>query len=36
MTGIVFAFVTVMAIILFGIDSSLAFLIKLVTGRGEG
>ncbi len=36
MTGIVFAFVTVMALILFGIDSTLAWLIKLLTGRGQG
>ena len=34
-TGVVFAFVVVMALVLFAIDSSLAWLIKLVTGRGE-
>jgi preprotein translocase subunit SecE len=35
-TGVVFAFVVVMALVLFAIDSSLAWLVKLVTGRGEG
>ncbi len=35
-TLVVFAFVVVMALFLFAIDSSLAWLIKLVTGRGEG
>jgi preprotein translocase subunit SecE len=34
-TAIVFAFVVVMALVLFAIDSSLAWLIKLVTGRTE-
>jgi preprotein translocase subunit SecE len=32
----VFAFVVVMALVLFAIDSTLAWLVKLVTGRGEG
>jgi len=35
-TAIVFAFVAVMAIFLFAVDSSLAYIVKLVTGRGEG
>ena len=35
-TGVVFAFVVVMAIFLFMIDSSLAYLVKLATGRSEG
>jgi len=35
-TAVVFAFVVVMALVLFAIDSSLAWLVKLVTGRGEG
>ena len=33
-TGIVFAFVVIMAIFLFAVDSSLAWIVKLVTGRG--
>jgi len=32
----VFGFVVVMALVLFAIDSTLAWLVKLVTGRGEG
>ena len=35
-TLVVFAFVVVMALVLFAIDSTLAWLVKLVTGRGEG
>jgi preprotein translocase subunit SecE len=35
-TLIVFGFVVIMAAFLFGVDSSLAWLIKLLTGRGEG
>jgi preprotein translocase subunit SecE len=35
-TAIVFAFVAIMAIFLFTVDTSLAYLVKLVTGRGEG
>jgi len=35
-TAVVFAFVVIMALVLFAIDSSLAWLVKLVTGRGEG
>src|SRR6266568_7372776 len=31
-TGIVFAFVVIMAIFLFGVDTSLAWLVKLATG----
>ena len=33
-TAIVFAFVTIMALILFSIDSTLAWIVKLLTGRG--
>src|SRR5436309_12580129 len=35
-TAIVFPFVVIMAIFLFAIDSSLAWLVKTVTGRSEG
>jgi preprotein translocase subunit SecE len=35
-TLIVFAFVVVMALILFSIDSTLAWIVKLLTGRSEG
>ena len=34
-TAIVFAFVVIMALFLFAVDSSLAWVVKLVTGRGE-
>ncbi len=34
-TGIVFAFVVVMALFLFAVDTTLAWVIKLLTGRGE-
>ena len=34
-TGIVFAFVVVMALFLFAVDTSLAWIIKLLTGRTE-
>ncbi len=34
-TAIVFAFVVIMALFLFAIDSTLAWIVKLVTGRGE-
>jgi preprotein translocase subunit SecE len=34
-TLIVFAFVVIMALILFSIDSTLAWIVKLLTGRGE-
>ena len=34
-TLVVFAFVVVMALVLFAIDSTLAWLVKLATGRGE-
>ena len=34
-TAIVFAFVVVMALFLFAVDSTLAYIVKLVTGRGE-
>ncbi len=34
-TAIVFAFVVVMALFLFSVDSTLAWIVKLVTGRGE-
>jgi len=33
-TGIVFAFVVVMALFLFAVDTTLAWIIKLLTGRG--
>jgi preprotein translocase subunit SecE len=35
-TLVVFAFVVIMALVLFAIDSTLAWLVKLATGRGEG
>jgi preprotein translocase subunit SecE len=35
-TAVVFAFVFVMALFLFSVDTSLAYLIKLLTGRAEG
>ena len=34
-TAIVFAFVVIMALFLFSVDSTLAWIVKLVTGRGE-
>ena len=34
-TAIVFAFVVIMALFLFAVDSTLAYVVKLVTGRGE-
>ncbi len=34
-TAIVFAFVVVMALFLFAVDSTLAWIVKLLTGRGE-
>jgi preprotein translocase subunit SecE len=34
-TAIVFAFVVIMAVFLFTVDTTLAWLVKLVTGRGE-
>ncbi|MDQ6619047.1 MAG: preprotein translocase subunit SecE [Pseudomonadota bacterium] len=34
-TAIVFAFVALMAIFLFAVDSSLAYIVKLLTGRGQ-
>ena len=34
-TAIVFAFVAIMAMILFSIDTTLAYIVKLLTGRGE-
>ncbi|NDP41648.1 MAG: preprotein translocase subunit SecE [Aromatoleum sp.] len=34
-TAIVFVFVTIMAMFLFAIDSTLAWIVKLMTGRGE-
>ena len=33
-TGIVFVFVVIMALFLFAVDASLAWLVKLTTGRG--
>ena len=35
-TAIVFAFVVVMALFLFAVDTTLAWIIKLLTGRTEG
>ena len=35
-TGIVFAFVAIMALFLFSVDSTLAWIVKLLTGRAEG
>jgi len=35
-TAIVFAFVVVMALFLFAVDTSLAWIIKLLTGRTDG
>jgi len=35
-TGIVFAFVVVMALFLFAVDTSLAWIIKMLTGRVDG
>jgi preprotein translocase subunit SecE len=34
-TAIVFAFVVIMALFLFAVDSALAWIVKLTTGRGE-
>jgi len=34
-TGIVFAFVAIMALFLFAVDTSLAYIVKLLTGRVE-
>ena len=34
-TAIVFAFVAIMAVFLFSIDTTLAWIVKLLTGRGE-
>src|SRR6187455_1527539 len=34
-TLIVFAFVVIMALILFSLDTTLAWIVKLLTGRGE-
>ncbi len=34
-TAIVFVFVVVMALFLFSVDTTLAWIVKLVTGRGE-
>ena len=34
-TGVVFAFVVIMALFLFSVDSTLAWLIKMLTGRSE-
>ena len=35
-TAIVFAFVVVMALFLFAVDTTLAWIVKLLTGRTEG
>jgi preprotein translocase subunit SecE len=34
-TAIVFGFVVIMALFLFAVDSTLAWIVKLLTGRGE-
>ena len=34
-TGIVFVFVVIMGLFLFSIDTTLAWIVKLLTGRGE-
>ena len=34
-TAIVFGFVVIMALILFSIDTTIAWIVKLLTGRGE-
>ncbi len=34
-TAIVFAFVAIMALFLFSVDTTLAWIVKLLTGRGE-
>ena len=34
-TAIVFGFVVIMALILFSIDTTLAWIVKMLTGRGE-
>jgi preprotein translocase subunit SecE len=34
-TGIVFVFVVIMALFLFSVDTTLAWIVKLMTGRGE-
>jgi preprotein translocase subunit SecE len=34
-TAIVFGFVVIMALVLFSIDTTLAWIVKLLTGRGE-
>jgi len=34
-TAVVFAFVVIMALFLFAIDTTLAWIVKLITGRGE-
>src|SRR6266542_1076562 len=34
-TAIVFAFVVIMALFLFAIDTTLAWIVRIVTGRGE-
>ncbi len=34
-TAIVFGFVVIMALVLFAIDTTLAWIVKLLTGRGE-
>jgi preprotein translocase subunit SecE len=35
-TGIVFAFVVIMALFLFTVDTTLAWIVKMLTGRGAG
>jgi preprotein translocase subunit SecE len=34
-TGVVFAFVVIMALFLFAVDSTIAWLLSLMTGRGQ-
>ncbi len=35
-TAVVFAFVVIMALFLFAVDTTLAWIVKLLTGRAEG
>jgi preprotein translocase subunit SecE len=35
-TAVVFAFVVVMALFLFAVDSSIAWVLTMITGRGQG
>ena len=35
-TGVVFVFVVVMALFLFSVDTTISWVVRLMTGRGEG